>query len=153
MTSGEWCFPFCPGTCQQKVWIKMGMLCFLLCIFLIYVCGHESFILKLLFLIKDPSYISFNACTLSHFNRVQLFCDPIDCSPAGSSVHGILQVRILEWVAMPSSRGSSWPRDETCISMSLAMAGRLSYHQCCPGSPFHVLYNSISRILEITVHF
>ena len=34
-------------------------------------------------------------------------CDPMDCSPPGSSVHGILQARILEWVAMPSSRGSS----------------------------------------------
>ena len=34
-------------------------------------------------------------------------CDPVDCSPPGSSVHGILQVRILEWVARPSSRGSS----------------------------------------------
>ena len=36
-------------------------------------------------------------------------CDPTDCSPPGSSVHGILQARILEWVAMPSSRGSSRP--------------------------------------------
>ena len=33
-------------------------------------------------------------------------CDPVDCSPPGSSVHGILQARVLEWVAMPSSRGS-----------------------------------------------
>ena len=33
--------------------------------------------------------------------------DPMDCSPPGASVHGILQARILEWVAMPSSRGSS----------------------------------------------
>ena len=32
-------------------------------------------------------------------------CDPMDCSPSGSSAHGILQARILEWVAMPSSRG------------------------------------------------
>ena len=38
-------------------------------------------------------------------------CNPIDCSPPGSSVLGILQARILERVAMPSSRGSSWPRD------------------------------------------
>ena len=35
------------------------------------------------------------------------FCDPVDYSPRGSSIHGILQARILEWVAMPSSRGSS----------------------------------------------
>ena len=38
-------------------------------------------------------------------------CDPMDCSPPGSFIHGILQARILEWVAIPSSRGSSQPRD------------------------------------------
>ena len=43
-------------------------------------------------------------------------CDPMDCSPPGSSVHGILQARILEWFAMPSSRGSSQPRDRTQVS-------------------------------------
>ena len=43
-------------------------------------------------------------------------CDPTDCNPPGSSVHGILQARILEWVASPFSRGSSWPRDRTLIS-------------------------------------
>ena len=40
-------------------------------------------------------------------------CNPMDSSLPDSSVHGILQARILEWVAMPSSRGSSKPRDET----------------------------------------
>ena len=40
---------------------------------------------------------------LSHFSSETL-CDPMDCSPPGSSVHRILQARILEWVAMPSSR-------------------------------------------------
>ena len=40
-----------------------------------------------------------------------LLYDPMDCSPPDSSIHGILQARILEWVAMPSSRGSSGPRD------------------------------------------
>ena len=45
-----------------------------------------------------------HACILSCFSRVWL-CDPIDCSPPGSSVHGILQARILKWITMPSSRG------------------------------------------------
>ena len=40
-------------------------------------------------------------------------CDPMDYSPPGSSIHGILQARTLEWVAVPSSRGSSQPRDQT----------------------------------------
>ena len=43
-------------------------------------------------------------------------CDPMDCSPPGSSVHGILQAEILEWVGMPSSRGSSPPTDRTQVS-------------------------------------
>ena len=43
-------------------------------------------------------------------------CEPMDCSPPGSSVHGIFQARILEWVAIPSSRRSSRTRDRTHIS-------------------------------------
>ena len=43
-------------------------------------------------------------------------CNPADGSPPGSSVHEVLQARILEWVAMPSSRGSSQPRDQTLVS-------------------------------------
>ena len=48
-------------------------------------------------------------------------CDPVDCSLPGSSVHGILQARILEWVAISFSRGSSQPRDRTRVS---CIAGR-----------------------------
>ena len=44
-----------------------------------------------------------------------ILCDSMDCSLPDSSVHGILQTRILEWVAMPSSRGSSWPRGRTHV--------------------------------------
>ena len=43
-------------------------------------------------------------------------CDPVDCSLPSSSVHGILQTKILEWVAMPSSKGSSQHRDQTHLS-------------------------------------
>ena len=43
-------------------------------------------------------------------------CDPINCSLPSSSVHGILQTRILEWVAISFSRGSSWPRDRIWVS-------------------------------------
>ena len=44
------------------------------------------------------------------------FCDPMDCSLPGSSLHGILQARVLEWGAISFSRGSSWPRDWTRVS-------------------------------------
>ena len=43
-------------------------------------------------------------------------CDPVDCSLLGSSVHGIFQARVLEWVAISFSRGSSQPRDRTQVS-------------------------------------
>ena len=54
-------------------------------------------------------------CVCQLLSRVQL-CDSMDCSPPGSSVHGILQARILEWIAVPFSRGSSRPRDLTPVS-------------------------------------
>ena len=57
-----------------------------------------------------------------HFPLLQsrpTLCDPMDCSLLGFSVRGILQSRILGSVALPSSRGSSWPRDRTCISCLL----------------------------------
>ena len=55
-------------------------------------------------------------------------CDPMDCSPPGSSVHGISQARMLEWVAMPCSRASSPPRDRTWISCVLCIGSWILYH-------------------------
>ena len=58
-------------------------------------------------------------CVCVHAKLLQLcltLCDPMYCSPLGFSVHGILQARILEWVAMPSFRGSSWPTKQTSVS-------------------------------------
>ena len=50
-------------------------------------------------------------------------CDPVDCSPSGSSVHGLLQARILEWAAIRFSRGSSRPRDGTRVFWGLPDSG------------------------------
>ena len=69
---------------------------------------------------KTLSYTGMNEWT--SLSRVRL-CDPMDCGPPGSSVHGILQARILEWVAIPFPRASSRPRDWTCVS---CIAGRFS---------------------------
>ena len=66
-------------------------------------------------------------------------CDPLGCSPPGSSVHGILQARILEWVAMPSSRGSSQSRDWTWVSYVSRVGNLVLYHQCQLGSPLNWL--------------
>ena len=56
-------------------------------------------------------------------------CDLMDCSPPGSSVHGILQARILEWVVISFSRGSSWPRDRICIPC-ISCTGRQIFYHC-----------------------
>ena len=63
-------------------------------------------------------------CVCSVASGICNLCDPMDCSPSGSSVRGILQARILEWVATPSPRGSSWPRDRTHISFVSCMQTR-----------------------------
>ena len=68
-----------------------------------------------------------------------IVCDPMDCSPSGSSVCGISQARILEWVAMPSSGGSSRLRDLTHISYVSCISRQVLYHQCYLGSPMPTL--------------
>ena len=62
-------------------------------------------------------------------------CDFRDCSLPGSSVHGILQARVLEWVAMPSSRGSSWPKDQVhVLNPGLPHCTQILYHLSHQGS-------------------
>ena len=55
-------------------------------------------------------------------------CDPMDCSPPGSSVYGVSQVRILEWVAISSSRVSSRPRDQTHVSYVSCIEKHIPYY-------------------------
>ena len=61
------------------------------------------------------TYLEFPVCPKS-LQLCSTLCHPMDCSLPGSSGHGILQTRILEWIVMPSSRGSFQPRDWTCVS-------------------------------------
>ena len=63
-------------------------------------------------------------CAYSVTQSCLTLCNPVDCSLPGFSIHGILQARILEWVPMPSYRGSSWPRDQTRVSSISCTAGR-----------------------------
>ena len=73
-----------------------------------------------------PIFIQRNTCACLHAQLLQLWqalYEPMDCSPPGLSGHGILQTRILEWVAISSCRGSSWPRGWTCISWVALQAG------------------------------
>ena len=67
-------------------------------------------------------------------------CDSVDCSLPDSPVHGILQAKILEWVAGPSFRGSSWPRDPTHVSCISCIDRWILYHQHHLGSPCLILF-------------
>ena len=62
-------------------------------------------------------------------------CDPMDCSPPASSVHGILQARILEWVAISFSRGSSQSRDQNSVS---GIGRQIFFMTEPPGEPHYV---------------
>ena len=86
-------------------------------------------------------------CACMHAKSLQsclTLCHPMDCSLPDPSVHGILQARILEWVAMPSSRGSSWPRDQTCISYVSCIGSQVLSHQCHPFFLAHRLSCSVA---------
>ena len=84
-------------------------------------CGtfRKSSIKKLIIDIKAWAKWYCVCVLVSH--SCSTLCDPMNCSPPGSSVHGILQARILEWVAIPFSKGFSQPRKWIRVS---SIAGR-----------------------------
>ena len=79
-------------------------------------------------------------------------CGPMGCSLPSSSVHGIFQARILEWVAISFSRGSSWPRDRTCVSF---ISSRLFTDWATRGKPHNIVLVSAIHWHEsaIGIHF
>ena len=89
-------------------------------------CGWLSFSLS-----STPT--TFQPCFTAWVHAKSLqscptLCDPMDCSPPSSSVHGTLQARTLEWGAMPSSRGSSPPRDQAHVSCFSCIGSQVLYH-------------------------
>ena len=85
---------------------------------------------------KGPFFYKVWLCACS----VVSICDPMDCSPPGSSVHGILQARILEWVVISSSR-ASFPRDQTWVSY---IVGRFLPIWTSREAPWASLFTSLS---------
>ena len=83
-------------------------------------CSSPGFFFLLKIMRLNEMMTKIFICIKVLVSCVQL-CDPMDCSLPDSSFHGIFQARILEWVAIPFSRGSSWPRDQTQVS---CIAGR-----------------------------
>ena len=84
----------------------------------IYFSGDKAEILQ----IKEIKTVYFVECVCAWL--CPTLCDPVDCRLPGSSVYGIFQARILEWVAISSSKGSSCPRYQTRISCISCTAGR-----------------------------
>ena len=77
-------------------------------------------------------------------------CTPMDCSLPGSSVHGIFQARVMEWIAISFSRGSSWPRNQTRVSR---IVGRHFYHLSYQGSSLNIPWHCLSLGLEWKLTF
>ena len=103
----------------QSQWLHHSGLCFCSHIFLLVDSLPPSSTFKILDDIGPTCVIQM--CVHAKLLQSCLTLCPMDCSPPGSSVHGILQTRILEWVAMPFSGGFSQRRDRSCIS---CIAGR-----------------------------
>ena len=128
-TEKEYTFP---SVKEKRLWTGRNEL--LLPIWLLYDCGcfAAKLCLTLFFLIF-------------FFFYVLLFCNPMNCSPPGFSVHWISQARILEWVAISFSKGSSQPRDGTHVSCT---DRRIFYHWVTWEAPslWYILFMS-TRIL------
>ena len=77
-------------------------------------------------LVYDPAILLWACAKL--LQLCPTLYDPVDCSLPCSSVPGILQATILEWVAMPSSRESSQPRNQTCVYYVSCTGGQVVYH-------------------------
>ena len=87
------------------------------------------------------------AHALSRFIHVRL-CDPMGCNLPGSSVHGILQARILEWVTVPSSRGSFQLSDQTRVSYVSCTGRQALLPLVPPGKPQGTMYFSSKGHLD-----
>ena len=91
--------------------------------------------------------LMFHVCSVTQ--SCPTLCDPKDCSPPSSSVCGILQPRVLEWVAISLSRGSSRPRDRNCVSYVSCIAGFLTTEPL--GKPYKNQTDIRSQIPEVKV--
>ena len=79
-------------------------------------CSDISLFGFVFFFFGINNLLFLNVAVVQLLSHVQLLCDPTDCSPPASSVHGFSQARILGWVAISFSRRYSWPRDQIQVS-------------------------------------
>ena len=135
MDREAWC-PVVHGVTKSQTWLSNWTELGIILVFPFFHSPHpvsQQFLQVLLSNYTESNYyhyttlvqvtiISLGLLVVYLLSCVWLICNPIDYKPPGSSVHGISQLRILEWVAISFSRGSSWPRDRThvyCISRQI----------------------------------
>ena len=111
-----------------------------------YLVEVPIYIIELFVWIKSSLRVSHGLCSevlVLSCSSYPTLCDPMDCSLPGSFVHGIFQARILEWVAISFSRGSSRPRNQTCTS---CIAGEFFTHWAI--REVHLLVNFLNMVEE-----
>ena len=96
---------------------------------------------------KGQQMIQYDACVFCAQSRLTL-SEPVNCSPAGSSVHGIFQARILEWVSISFSRWSSQPRHWTLLPWQADSLPPGKPHDACRFNKFSLCPQSASIILK-----
>ena len=141
--------PVCSGTCHwpermklhnsrqdQMVSPSLTDQWVLLTEILVWILRHFSWVVRVYCRSAETQWFSvFSSASLMVLERCVCLCaeslqshvHPMDCSLADSSVHGILQARVLQWAAMPCSRGSSWPGGRACVSC-VSCTGRWVLH-------------------------
>ena len=94
-------------------------------------------VLRFLYILGDFT------CVCMHVQLYLSLCDPMNCNPPGSSVHGTFQAKILEWIAISFSRGSSQPTDWTHVSCISCTGGQILYHCATWEAPIYVYNHQI----------
>ena len=108
------------------------------------ICPYTSIVKGVLF---ARFYLRASYVLCSVAQSCLTFQDPMDCGPPGTPVNGILQARILEWVAISSSRGSSQPRDGTHISCISCIGRQTLYHCATWEAPSQSIQTHISILI------
>ena len=103
---------------------QSGKCCLAFNLYMLFIHKTSNFHKGLDFLSFPSSWVCVCVCVCARAQSCPTLCNPMDCSPPGSSVHWIHQTRILERAAKPSCRGPSQPRDRTCFSSGFCIAGR-----------------------------
>ena len=131
-------------TLGMKISLRSKML--RLTIYGVIITGQDTCTKIYLIIYHFIDHIAYTMCVRAQ--SCPGLCDPLDCSPPSSSVLGILQARMLEWVTISSSRGSSRPRDRTLIFST----GRQILSHCATWEAQHISYYITYHIVSNFIH-